>query len=158
LKVSRLAPWILAAILASASCHAPDTEVEQETPTTTEVEKQPPTTAKIEECSWCPASDTSGAAPAQQPASPQPDLIDQLRTAAAGTAFAEIGEDVLLLDISAVCAAWKGDTTLQGATAPVANARAELLDGPESAPGLEAYSQLLEELADQRCVRVDGES
>ncbi len=163
MKVSRLAPWILTAFLASTSCHGPGTEVEQQTPPTTDVEEQPSTTAraeeqpsttaKIEECSWCPASDTSGTTPAQQPASPQPDLIDQLQSAAGGTAFADVTEDELLVDISAVCEAWKGDTTLQDATAPVADARGELLDVPESEPGLEAYSQLLEALADERCLR-----
>ena len=151
--MSRLAPWILAAILASTACHGPETEVEQETPTTTEVEQQPTTTAQVEECSWCPASDTSGAAPAQQPASPQPDLIDQLRSVAGGTAFADVSEEQLLSDISAVCEAWKGATSLQDATAGVARARAKLLDVPESEPGSAAYAHLLETSAQQRCLR-----
>lgn len=162
MKVSRLAPWILAAILASTACHGPETEVQQEPPTTTEVEQQPsttakaegqPTTTKIEECSWCPASDTSGTTAAQQPASPQPDLIDRLQSATGGTAFADISEDELLADISEVCKSWAGDNSLEDATATVSLTRAELLGVTESEPGLAAYTQVLETSAAQRCVR-----
>ena len=173
MKVSRLAPWILAAILASTACHGPETEVQQEPPTTTEVEEptsttgaaeaqpttkaraeeRPSTTAGIEECSWCPASDTSGTTAAQQPASLQPDLIDRLQSATGGTAFADISEDHPLSDIRTICEAWAGDTSLEEATAGVALARAELLGVSESEPGLAAYTQLLETSADQRCLR-----
>ena len=151
------------AILASTACHGPDIEAEQETPATTEVESQPSTTAtaeeqptttvKVEECSWCPASDTSGTTPAQQPASPQPDLIDRLQLAAEGTVFADISDDELLADIRTICETWKGDTSLEDATARVSVARAELLGVSDSEPGLATYTKLLEASADERCLR-----
>ena len=46
-----------------------------------------------------------------------------------------------------------GDTSLEDATARVTLARAGLLGGSESEPGLAAYTQLLETSADQRCLR-----
>ena len=136
-----------------SGCHGPTTEVVRETSTTARVEERPSTTAKVEECSWCPASDTSGTTAAQQPAVPQRDLIDQLQSAAGGTAFADISEDQLLSDIGAACTAWKGETSIEDATAGVSRARAKLLEVSESEPGLAAYTQLLETLADQRCIR-----
>ena len=178
MRAVRLAPWILAAILASTACHGAETEVEQETATTTKieehtitavegesttaVEEQPstiaeaekqPATTKVEECSWCPAPDPSGTTAAQQPASSQPDLMNQLQSTAGGTAFADVSEDGLLSDIRAICEAWKGDTSLEDVTARVSLARAELLGASESEPGLAAYTQLLETSADQRCLR-----
>ena len=49
MKSLRLAPWILAAILASTACHGPEAELVEETPSITQAEKQPTTTAKAEE-------------------------------------------------------------------------------------------------------------
>jgi len=171
LRTARLALWILAAIVASTACHGPETEVEQEHATTIAVEKQPTTTAaeeqpsttaaqkqqstttKVEECAWCPAPDPSGTTAAQQATSPQADLIDQLQSAAGGTAFADVSEDQLLSDIRTICETWKGDTSLEDAAARVSHARAELLGVSESEPGMAAYTQLLETSADQRCLR-----
>ena len=149
----RLTPWVLGATLVVSGCHGSTTESVPETSTIAKVEDQPSTTAKVEECSWCPAPDPSGTTAAQQPASPQTDLIDQLQSATVGTVFAGVSEDQLLADIGAVCAAWKGDTSLQDAAARVSLARAELLGASESEPGLAAYAQLLETSADQRCLR-----
>jgi len=153
LRSSRLAPWLLGAALLVSGCHGSTTESVPEASTIAKVEEQPPTTAKVEECSWCPAPDPSGTTAAQQATSPQTDLIDQLQSAAGETVFAHVSEDQMLSDIGAVCTAWKGETSLEDATARVSLARAELLEVSESEPGLAAYTQLLETLADQRCLR-----
>ena len=79
--------------------------------------------------------------------------MDRLQSTAGGTAFADVSEDQLLSDIRAVCEAWAGDTSLEDTTARVTLARAGLLGGSESEPGLAAYTQLLETSADQRCLR-----
>ncbi len=153
MKEFRLAPWILLGVLLSSGCHGTGAAVQDQPSTTAKVQDQPSTTAKVEECSWCPAPDAFGSTAVGQPASSQPDLMDRLQSTAGGTAFADVSEDQLLSDIRAVCEAWAGDTSLEDATARVTLARAGLLGGSESEPGLAAYTQLLETSADQRCLR-----
>lgn len=143
----RVAPWILAAILASSACHRPATEVEQQTSTT----RQTTTTAKVEECSWCPAPEPSGTVASGQPAGEAADLMGQLASITAGTAFGGLTEEEVRSDISSICGAGEGGGSRQGAAGEAARRRAGQLGVPGSSEGIASYAELLETEADRRC-------
>ena len=151
MRTSRLALWILAAAILSSGCDGTVTEAEPPTSTTVaEVEHPVSTTAKVEECSWCPATDTS-ATTVGQPASPSLDLMDRLASETAGTPFAGLTEDEVRSDISDICGAGEGGASRRGPAAEAARLRADRLDVSGSAPGVASYAQLLETEADRRC-------
>lgn len=136
------------AILASAACDGPATELEQQTSTTT---RQTSTTAKIEECSWCPAPEPSETAASGQPAGASADLMDQLASLTAGSAFGDLTEEEVRSDISSICGAGEGGGSRQGAAGATARKRAGQLGVPESSEGIASYAELLETEADRRC-------
>ena len=105
---------MLAAVVVSAGCHSTVADVEQPASTTAiDVEDPTSTTAKVEECSWCPAPDTSGTT-VGQPASPSPGLMDHLASETAGTPFAGLTEDEVRSDISDICGAGEGGASRRG--------------------------------------------
>lgn len=134
-------------MLASAACDGPATEAEQQTSTT----RQTSTTAKIEECSWCPAPEPSETAASGQPVAASPDLMDQLASITAGSAFGDLTEEEVRSDISSICGAGEGGGSRQGAAGATARRRAGQLGVPESSEGMASYAELLETEADRRC-------
>ena len=151
MRTARLSLWILAAVILSSGCDGTETEAEPPTSATVaEVEDPTSTTGKVEECSWCPATDTSGTTVAQ-PASPPLDLMDRLASEAAGTPFAGLTEDEVRSDISGICGAGEGGASRQGAATEAARLRADRLGVSGSAPGVASYAQLLETEANRRC-------
>lgn len=142
---------MLVAVVLSSGCHNTATDVEQQASTTAIVVEDPTsTTAKVEECSWCPATDTSGTT-VGQPASPSLDLMDRLASSTAGTPFADLTEDEVRSDISDICGAGEGGASRLGAATEEARLRADRLGVSGSAPGVASYAQLLETEADRRC-------
>ncbi|MXZ68822.1 MAG: hypothetical protein F4Z17_07585 [Acidimicrobiia bacterium] len=151
MRTARLTLLTLAAVVLSSGCDGTVTEAEHPTSTTLiEVEDSTSTTSKVEECSWCPATDTS-ATTVGRPASQSPDLMDRLASETTGTAFAGLTEDEVRSDISGICGAGEGGASRQGAAAEMARHRATRMEMDQSAPGVASYAQLLETEADRRC-------
>lgn len=134
-------------MLASAACQGPATEVAHQTSTT----PQTSTTTKIEECSWCPAPEPSETAASGQPVGASPDLMDQLASITAGSAFGGLTEEEVRSDISSICGAGEGGGSRQGAAGAAARQRADRLGIPGSSEGITSYAELLETEADRRC-------
>ena len=130
---------MLAGVAALSGCHNTATDVEQQASTT-----------KVQECSWCPATDTSETT-VGLPASPSPDLLDRLASEMAGTPFAGLTEDEVRSDISDICGAGEGGASRRGPATEAARLRADRLGVSGSAPGVASYAQLLETEADRRC-------
>jgi len=151
LRTARLTLLTLAAVVLSSGCDGTVTEAEHPTSTTLiEVEDSTSTTSKVEECSWCPATDTS-ATTVGRPASQSPDLMDRLASETAGTAFAGLTEDEVRSDISGICGAGEGGASRQGAATEAARLRAGQLGVPESSEGTASYAELLETESTRRC-------